>query len=289
MEFLRARIKEFGEYYVVTRSVKAALTIRSPHCYNPPMNQIFAVPYEIILQSLIYLYSVLFQNFGLAIIALTILIRTLLLPFTLPATRTQKKMVELKPKLDELKAQHGHDKKKLSEEQLKLYQEHGVNPLGGCLPQIVQIVLLIILYRVFISFLAPDKGAHPTINGHTVNTMFLWWDLAKKDSLYILPVVAGISQFIMSKMMLPTKKLEIKKNDSKIEKKEKEDISEIMQEVQGQMVFMMPIMTVFFSLNFPSGLALYWIVGNICSIVQQYFISGWGGLTEIFAWIKKNA
>ncbi len=258
-------------------------------CYNSPMNQIFAIPYEIILQSLIYLYSVLFQNFGLAIIALTVLIRALLLPFTLPATKTQKKMVELKPKLDELKSQHGHDKKKLSEEQLKLYQEHGVNPLGGCLPQIVQIVLLIILYRVFISFLDPGKNVKPLmINGNPVNTLFLWWDLAKHDQYYILPVIAGISQFIMSKMMLPTKKLSIKKNDTKEEKKEKEDMTEIMQEVQGQMVYMMPVMTVFFSLNFPSGLALYWIVGNICSITQQYFIAGWGGLAELFFWNKKT-
>ncbi len=247
------------------------------------------VPYQIIFQSLIYLYSVLFENFGLAIIALTVLIRALLLPFTLPATRTQKKMVELKPKLDELKAQHGHDKRKLSEEQLKLYQEHGVNPLGGCLPQIVQIVLLIVLYQVFITFLDPTKGHKPPmINGNPVHTAFLWWDLAKKDQFYVLPVLAGITQFIMSKMMLPNTKLEIKKNDSKAEKKEKEDIADVMQEVQGQMVYMMPVMTVFFSLNFPSGLALYWIVGNICSIVQQYFITGWGSLPDLLKWFKNS-
>lgn len=253
------------------------------------MDQIFNVPYQIILQSLIYLYSLLFENFGLAIIALTVLIRMLLLPLTLPATRTQKKMMELKPKLDELKSLHSADKRKLSEEQIKLYQEHGVNPLNGCLPLIVQIVLLIVLYNVFISFLAPAEGVKAaTINGHTVNTIFLWWDLAKKDSLYILPLIAGATQFIMSKMMIPTKKLGIRKNDSEVEKKEKEDFTEIMQEVQGQMVYMMPIMTVFFSINFPSGLALYWIVGNICSIIQQYFISGWGGLAELFAWRNKK-
>ncbi|MDQ3098344.1 MAG: YidC/Oxa1 family membrane protein insertase [bacterium] len=253
------------------------------------MNQIFAVPHDIILQSLIYLYSVLFENFGLAIIALTVLIRALLLPFTLPASKTQKKMMDLKPRLDELKATHGKDKKKLSEEQLKLYQEHGINPLGGCLPQIVQIILLIILYNVFISFLSPGEGVKtPSINGNPVNTAFLWWDLAKKDPFYALPLIAGLSQFIMSKMIIPTKKLSIKKNDSKDEKKEKEDFSEVMQEVQGQMVYMMPVMTVFFSINFPSGLSLYWIVGNICSIIQQYFISGWGGLSELAFWNKKK-
>jgi YidC/Oxa1 family membrane protein insertase len=253
------------------------------------MNQIFAIPYQLILQSLIYLYSVLFQNFGLAIIALTILIRMLLLPLTLPATKKQKKMMDLKPKLDELKEKHRSDKKKLTEEQMKLYQEHGVNPLGGCLPQILQIVLLIILYHVFTSFLNPAKGVKPTlINGHTVNTIFLWLDLAKHDPYYILPLLAGASQFIMSKMMLSTKALTIKKNDSKEEKKEKEDFADIMQEVSGQMVFMAPIMTTVLSLNFASGLALYWIVGNICSIIQQYFVSGWGGLTELFAWNKKK-
>jgi len=214
---------------------------------------------------------------GLAIIALTLIIRTILVPVTLPASKTQKKMMELKPHLDELKQKHGSDKVKMQEEQLKLYKEHGVNPLAGCLPYIVQIFVLIELYQVLVSYLGPSAQ----IAGQAVNTSFLWLDLAKKDSLYIFPVLAGISQFILSKMMLPPKSPVIRKNDSELEKEEKQDFGQAMQEVQGQMIYLMPVMTAIISLSFPSGLALYWVIGNIYSIVQQYFVTGLGGLKEI--------
>jgi YidC/Oxa1 family membrane protein insertase len=242
------------------------------------MNEILTIPYNIILQSLLFLYNNLFQNMGLAIIALTLIIRALMVPLTLPATKAQKKMMDLKPHLDELKETHKDDKQKLQEAQLKLYQEHGVNPLAGCLPYVIQIIILIELYRVLVQYLGPDAK----IDNQAVHTGFLWLDLAKHDALYILPVLAGVSQFILSKMMNPTKALAIKKNDSKEEKKDKQDFAEAMQEVQGQMVYMMPIMTTVISLNFPSGLALYWVIGNIFSIIQQYYITGLGGLQDFF-------
>jgi YidC/Oxa1 family membrane protein insertase len=249
------------------------------------MGQIFSLLDGVILQTLLFLYNILFQNIGLAIIALTLIIRSVLLPILLPAAKAQKKMADLKPKLDELKVKHADDKKKFQEEQLNLYKEHGINPLTGCLPNIVQIIILLALYNVLHKYL----GANAKINGHAVNTLFLWLNLSKPDVLYILPLVAGVTQFILSKMMLPTKVLKVHKGDSKIEKKEKEDFAETMAEVQGQMVYMMPIMTAVISVNFPSGLALYWVVGNIFSIVQQYFISGWGGLSELMFWKKKKA
>lgn len=248
------------------------------------MNQIFSLLNQGILQVLLFFYSILFQNFGLAIIALTLLIRALLVPILLPASKAQKKMADLKPKIDELKELHGSDKKKLQEEQMKLYQEHGINPISGCLPNIVQIIILITLYQVLIKYLGP--GAK--INGHAVNTGFLLWNLSKSDPFYILPVIAGITQFVLSKMMTPSRPLPIHKGDTKQEKKEKEDFAETMMEVQGQMVYMMPIMTTIISIKFPSGLALYWVVGNLFSIVQQYFISGWGGLKDLFFWQKKS-
>lgn len=243
------------------------------------MNEILSLPYNLILQTLLFLYNVLFQNMGLAIIALTILLRAIMVPLTLPATKAQKKMADLKPHLDELKEKHKDDKMKLQEAQLKLYQEHGINPAASCLPYIVQIIVLIVLYQVLVKYLGPDAK----IDGKLVNTGFFYLDLAKHDQYYIFPVIAGVTQFILSKMMIPTKALEVKKNDLQEEKKDKQDFAEAMQEVQGQMVYMMPIMTTIVSLNFPSGLALYWVVGNVFSIIQQYFITGWGGLSS---WIK---
>jgi YidC/Oxa1 family membrane protein insertase len=248
------------------------------------MNQILSVPYNLILQALQFLYPLCFNNLGLAIIVLTILIRLILVPLTLKQTKTQKKMNDLKPKIDELKTQHKGDKLKLQEAQMKLYQEHGVNPLGGCLPMIVQLVVLIALYQVFSKFLGP----HATIGGKLVNTQFFWLNLAKHDQFYILPILAGVTQLVMSKMMMPTKPLQIKKSDTKEEKEEKLDFAEAMQEAQSQMVYTMPIMTTIISINFPAGLALYWIVGNICSIIQQYLIAGWGGLQDFFIWKKKE-
>jgi YidC/Oxa1 family membrane protein insertase len=241
------------------------------------MNEILSIPYNIILQTLLFLYNLLFQNMGLAIIALTVLLRALMVPLTLPATKAQKKMADLKPHLDALKEKHKDDKVKMQEEQLKLYQEHGINPAASCLPYIVQIIVLIVLYQVLVKYLGPEAK----IDGKLVNTSFFYLDLAKHDQFYIFPVVAGVTQFILSKMMTPTKALEVKKNDSQEEKKDKQDFAEAMQEVQGQMVYMMPIMTTIVSLNFPSGLALYWVVGNLFSIAQQYFITGPGGLSGI--------
>jgi YidC/Oxa1 family membrane protein insertase len=249
------------------------------------MGNIFSILDGAIFQTLIFLYNLLFHNFGLAIIALTVIIRAILVPILLPATKAQKKMADLKPKLDELKHTHKDDKKKLQEEQLKLYQEHGINPLSGCLPNVVQIIILLALYNVLHKYLGP--GAK--IDGQAVNTSFLWLNLAKADQYYILPVIAGITQFILSKMMTPTKALTVRKNDSKEEKKEKEDFADTMAEVQGQMVYMMPIMTTIISINFPSGLALYWVVGNIFSIIQQVIITGWGGLEDLFYWKKKKS
>jgi YidC/Oxa1 family membrane protein insertase len=219
---------------------------------------------------------------GLAIIALTVIIRTILVPVTLPATKAQKKMMELKPHLDELKVKHGTDKAKIQEEQVRLYKEHGVNPLAGCLPYIVQIYILIELYNVLNSYLGPAA----TIAGQAVHTSFLWLNLAKSDQLYIFPLLAGITQFILSKMMMPEKSPTIQKNDTPKEKVEKQDFAEAMQEVQGQIVYLMPVMTAIISLQFPSGLALYWVVGNIYSIVQQYFVTGLGGLKS-FPFLKR--
>ncbi|MDQ3239765.1 MAG: YidC/Oxa1 family membrane protein insertase [bacterium] len=248
------------------------------------MGNIFSVLDGTILQILLFLYKILFQNFGLAIIALTFLIRAALLPILLPATKAQKKMTDLKPKIDELKEKHSEDKKKFQEEQLKLYQEHGINPLSGCLPNIVQIIILLSLYSVLNKYL----GGNEKINGQAVNTLFLWLNLAKPDPTFILPIIAGITQLFLSKMMLPTKALSINKADTKKEKKEKQDFAETMVEVQGQMVYMMPIMTTVISVSFPSGLALYWVVGNIFTIVQQYFVSGLGGLTDLMFWKNKK-
>lgn len=234
--------------------------------------------YQPILNTLIWLYSALGNNLGFAIIVLTLIIRTVLIPFTLPQMKSAKKMAALKPELDSLKKKHGHDAKLLQQKQLELYQAHKINPAAGCLPFIAQFVVLIALYQVFMNTLGGNGMG-------VITTQFLLWDLKSKDPTHILPVLAGILQLITSMTLLPAIENEPEKRKGTPE--QKEDVAEMAQSMQQQMVFMMPIMTIIFSLQFPSGLALYWVITTAFSLAQQLIVSGPGGLLVYATKLKK--
>jgi YidC/Oxa1 family membrane protein insertase len=231
-----------------------------------------------IIASLGFLYS-LTGNLGIAIIILTVIIRSILVPITLPSLKSAKKMQSLKPEMDKLKHKIT-DKQKLQLAQLELYKKHGINPMAGCLPQIVQIIVLIALYQAFNTFMQNGNGTGP------LNMTFLWLDLSKPDNYYILPVLAGLSQFILSVMMLSGLETHVQAPKNKNEKQKEEDNLEMAQTMQQQMTFMMPLMTVVISLKFPSGLALYWFATTVFSVVQQYFVSGLGGLKPYLLRLK---
>jgi YidC/Oxa1 family membrane protein insertase len=236
--------------------------------------------YQPILSILIFLTGILGGSFGLAIIALTLLIRTVLIPLTLPAMRSAKKMKDLKPHLDDLKKKHAKDKKRLQQEQLNLYKEHGVNPAAGCLPTIVQFAILIALYRVFIDFI--QNGG---VDAVKVNMQFLWLNLSEPDPFYILPLMAAGSQLLLSQMLMTAKEhhkmKDLKKKAKEKEKTGEEDTQEMAETLQQQMLYVMPVMTGIIALRFPSGLALYWVATTLFSLIQQYVISGPGGLATI--------
>lgn len=225
--------------------------------------------YQPILNTLLWLYAVLGSNLGLAIVVLTLLVRFVLIPFTLPQLRSAKKMAQLKPELDALKKKHGHDAKLLQQKQLEFYKTRGVNPAAGCLPFIAQFVVLIALYQVFMNTLGGNGMGE-------VNTTFLLWDLKEKDTSFILPILAGVLQFVTSLALLPAIENEPEKRPGT--KAQKEDVADMATSMQQQMVFMMPIMTVIFSLQFPSGLALYWVITTAFSLIQQLIVSGPGGI-----------
>lgn len=233
-----------------------------------------------IYQVLVFFYHLLGQNLGLAIIAVTLLVKIILLPLVVPSLKSAKKMQELKPHLDKLKAKHT-DKAKLQQAQLDLYKQHGVNPAAGCLPQIVQIVILIALYQVFMRFLAS-----PTLDGQSVNLNFLYFNLAKPDPIYLLPVLAGVSQLVFSLMMTSGLETHHQKNLPPKAQEKEADSFEMAQSMQSQMLYMMPLMTTLISLKFHSGLVLYWVVSTLFSIVQQYYFSGLGGLKPLLVKIK---
>lgn len=227
---------------------------------------------------LLFLYQ-LTGNLGSAIIALTLLIRLVLVPLTLPSLKAREKITKIQPELNKLKNKHGKNKQALQKAQLELYQKYNVNPLAGCIPQLVQLAVLIFLYRSLISFLGQD-----VINGSTVNPSFLWWDLTAPDSKYVLPVIAGVSQFILSLMISPGGEIrDIVPNKAKSKKvqqenKKEENMAGMAASMQQQMLFLMPIMTVFIAARFPSGLTVYWVITTLFSIGQQYVVSGLGGL-----------
>ena len=232
----------------------------------------FAPLNAVLYQSLLFFYTLFGGNLGLSIIAITIITKVILLPFVIPSIRSMKKMQDLKPELDRLKAKHA-DKAALQQAQVALYKERGINPAAGCLPQIFQIIILISLYQVFIYFLKQSS-----VGGINLNPYFLYFDMTKPDRSYILPVLAGISQLVFSLMMQSGLETHIEAPKKKNDLKKEEDKMEMASSMQQQMVYMMPLMTVIISINFQSGLVLYWVVSTLFSLIQQYFFSGWGGL-----------
>jgi YidC/Oxa1 family membrane protein insertase len=196
-------------------------------------------------------------------------------------------MQDLKPELDLLKKKFGSDKTGFQQAQLDLYKKYNINPLAGCLPQLAQFGVLIVLYQTFLRLLK-----QPDFNGIPLHLHLGWLDLSKPDSLFILPILAAVSQLILSVMLMPVTEIkdEVPNKSKKLKIQEKnkkeEDTAEMAATMQQQMLFMMPIMTGIFAIKFPSGLALYWVVTTIFSIVQQYFISGPGGLQTYYQRLK---
>ncbi len=248
----------------------------------------------IIYQGLMYLHVP--YALGFAIIGLTILIRIILYPFISAQLKASKKMQDLNPHLSRLKDQHKGDSKKLQQETLKLYKEHGVNPAAGCLPVIIQLPIIWGLYSVLQSVvqLAPGKVVSEINSQLYFSSLKLAqsWDptffglplgkapnqLLTLDSLWALvllvPLLTGLFQFVQSKMMLPQADANpAKKKDPK----KKDDFASVFQ---SQSLYIFPAMIAFFSYGFPIGLSLYWNTFTIFGIIQQYKIAGLGGLND---------
>lgn len=240
-------------------------------------------------------------SLGLSIIALTIVIKLLIWPLMSGQIRSLKKMADMKPHLDKLKEKHKGDQQKYTQAQMALFKEHGYNPAAGCLPALIQIPIFFALYQVFFAFFDVKSGlAH--INNFTYpfvpdlskmpDPKFLGIDLSYKPSdfgqygwvLLLVPVITIVLQFMQSKMMAPAP---VKKypSDSPIEKKEKDTKGDMGSAMQGQMLYLMPLVMGYVSFGFPVGLALYWNIQTIFGIIQQYKIAGPGGLSK---WIKKK-
>jgi len=227
---------------------------------------------------ILFLYQ-MSGNLGVAILLFTVIVRAILYPITMSSLKASNRLRELQPEISKLKEKHGKDKQKLQAAQLDLYKRYNVNPLAGCIPQIVQLGVLILLYTVLIDFLK-----HSEVNGIAIDPSFLMFKLDQADKTYILPLLAGISQLFLSVMIAPgAEKRDIVPNKSKKKaiqqaNKKEEDFAEMAASMQQQMLYILPVMTVFIAAQFPAGLALYWSATTIISVFQQWQVSGWGGV-----------
>ena len=214
-------------------------------------------------------------SLGWGIVAFTLLTKFALFPLTNSSIKAQKQLQKLQPELKKLTEKFGKDKKGLQQAQMELYKRYNANPIAGCIPQLIQFFVIIVLYRAMISFL---DGA--TINGFNLN--FLWFNVSQPDKTYILPILSGVTQLILSLMISPGAEVrDIVPNKSKLKKvqeanKKEENTAEMAATMQQQMLFIMPIMMGVIAASFPSGLALYWVISTVTSIIQQYYVSGWG-------------
>jgi len=180
-------------------------------------------------------------NYGLAVLVMVIIVRTLILPLTIKQVRSSRAMQAIQPELAKLKEKYKDNPEQQQQETMKLFQENKVNPMAGCLPLIVQMPIFIALYN---SIYGNELLRHGE---------FLWLQLGEPDKTFILPLLAALTTFLQTKMMMkmnPTPQ-------------------------QGIMQFMMlvyPVLIFFMSYNFPAALPLYWFFSNLYTLVQNYFL-----------------
>ena len=186
---------------------------------------------------LLQLFYRLSHNYGIAIIFLTMIVRVVFIPLTFKSFKSMKDIQRLQPEIQKLQKKYKNDKAELNKAMMELYKTHKVNPLGGCLPMVLQLPVFIGLYNLLANTIELRQ------------TPFILWinDLSIKDPYYVLPIIMGITMLIQQKMTPST-----------------------VDPTQAKIMLIMPVMFTFFFLNFPSGLVLYWLVNNVLTIGQQY-------------------
>ena len=199
-------------------------------------NIILVAPLFWVLEKLYFMMG----NWGWAIVFLTIIIKLLFFKLSETSYRSMAKMKKLNPRMQALKERFGEDKKKYSEALMKMYKEEKVNPLGGCLPILIQIPVFIALYWVLIESVEMRHAP------------FIAWieDLSSADPFYILPLLMGVSMYIQQKL-----------NPAPVDP------------MQQKIFMAFPVIFTILFATFPSGLVLYWLTNNILSIWQQYLIN----------------
>ncbi len=234
------------------------------------------------INSLVMLYYIFFNSFGVSILVFTIMVRVVMFPLTVRQSRQLKSMNAIQPKVKEIQAKFAKDRQRITQETMRIYKENGVNPIGCLGPLVIQFPIWIGLYQAILQTLpaAPDRLIG--LSGHLyswlpqvhevipLNSSFLWWDLALPDRTPVLPVLVGASMYLVQKMTsMPS-------------------ADPRQASTNRMMLWMMPLMFGFFTMQFPSGLAIYWVVSNAVGVVIQGFVTGWEPITSVFSFIARR-
>lgn len=235
------------------------------------MHILYLIIYQPIYNILIFLYNIC-GDFGIAIILLTVVIKFALIPLSRKQIESQKEMQELQPLIKELQKKYKDDREKLSKETMALYKEHKVNPAAGCLPLIIQMIVFITMYRVIVNLSQNQLEVHSEnlysfiTFPESLNHLFLGF-MNLTEPFAIIAVITAGAQYYQIKMMqaknIPTQEITKDKKEGEM------DFATIMQK---QMLIIVPIMTLFIGLKFPSGLTLYWLASTVFMIAQQWFV-----------------
>jgi YidC/Oxa1 family membrane protein insertase len=244
--------------------------------------------YQPIYNALIYIVSIVPGfNLGIAIILLTIILRLILF---IPAQRgleSQRKLQELQPRIKKIQAKYKNNQQKLAQETFALYKEYKVNPLGSCLPLLIQLPILIALFYVIQTGLNPDNvhllyAFQQGFDLSLINTNFFGLLNLTERNIFVLPLVVAGLQFVQMKLATMRKKnqAEQQKKEHQIEKKKEPKKAGAEMEMATQMmVYIMPIMIALFTASVPSGVGLYWGTSTVFGIAQQFYVNKrvWSG------------
>lgn len=251
---------------------------------------------------LIVFYRLLGNNLGLAIIGFTVALRFLLNPLTKPYMDSMKKIKDYAPQIEKMKKKFGTDKMKFAKAQADFYKEKGVNPSSGCLPYLIQIVVLIAFFNVFTKTISNGGDLVSNFNnmlydtlkfseGETINTNFLYLDVTKPDVFSIpgigfsLPgifvILSALFQFLSAKLQQPIINIE-----NKVAKKTANTTDDIQVQMQKSMIYTFPLMTLFIGTKFSSALALYWLTFSLIQFFQQVKSDNFKSLNHLLKSVK---
>ncbi len=227
-----------------------------------PLNDLFINP---LINALILLNTVT-GNFGLSIILFTILLRIVTIPFTIRQLESTRAMQAAQPEMQEIQKKY-KDPKRRQEEMVKLYREHNINPLGCFMPMFIQMAVFIALYRALAHLVGGSPESLVGLSQRLypmgilqeqipLNQSFLWMNMGEADTTFILPLIVGASTYLQQRMTITP------------------NASPQQQQQQQMMTWLLPMMLVFFTLNLPAGVGVYWVVSNVFSLFASYYVYG---------------